>query len=275
MAESPEIQRLHDLAALVSSGECRPCAGALKVGVDPGTANMVLVVLDEEDNPVAGISHPSRAVKDGVVVDFLSASRVVSELKALLETRLGRTLTHAATAIPPGISAGNTKVIANMVEAAGFEVTCVVDEPVAAALALNIRQGAVVDVGGGTTGISILHAGEVIFSADEPTGGNHMTLVLAGAQGLSFAQAETLKTSADQDDQIFAQVRPVAEKMAGLVANWLARYPTEEIYLVGGATRFRQFADVFRQATGKRVIPATEPLLVTPLGIAMHSIPGG
>lgn len=32
-----------------------------------------MVVLDENDNPVAGISHPSRAVKDGVVVDFLTA----------------------------------------------------------------------------------------------------------------------------------------------------------------------------------------------------------
>lgn len=271
MADTPEIRRLCELAALVHSGECRPCVGALKVGVDPGTANIAVIVLDEADNPVAGISHPSRAVKDGVVVDFLMASRVVSELKNTLEERLGRPLTQAATAIPPGISAGNTRVIINMVEAAGFDVTNVVDEPVAAALALNIRDGAVVDVGGGTTGISILRAGEVIFSADEPTGGNHMTLVLAGAQGLPFPEAESMKISPEHEAQVFSLVRPVAEKMASLVAAWLVRYPVEDIYLVGGASSFHSFADVFRQATGKRVIPATEPLLVTPLGIAMHS----
>lgn len=46
---------------------------------------------------------------------------------------------------------------------------------------LGITDGAVVDVGGGTTGISILKDGKVIFTADEPTGGTHMTLVLAEA----------------------------------------------------------------------------------------------
>jgi len=271
MDNRPEARRLHKLAELVSSGACLPCTGALKVGVDPGTANIALVVLDQEDNPVAGISHPSRAVKDGVVVDFLAASRVVSDLKATLEQRLGRSLSHAATAIPPGILPGNTKVIVNMVEAAGFAVTNVVDEPAAAARALNIRDGAVVDVGGGTTGISILQNGEVIFSADEPTGGNHMTLVISGAMGFSFSEAEEMKKAPDHEDQIFALVRPVAEKMAYLVAGWLTRYPADTLYLVGGASSFHQFADVFRQSTGKQVIQAMQPLLVTPLGIAMHS----
>jgi ethanolamine utilization protein EutJ len=201
MTDSTATRRLNALAELVSQGGYRAWAGALKVGVDPGTANIAVVVLDENDNPVAGISHPSRAVKDGVVVDFLTASRVVSGLKTALEERLGCPLTRAATAIPPGITAGNTKVIVNMVEAAGLEVTDVVDEPVAAALALNIRHGAVVDVGGGTTGISILRNGEVIFSADEPTGGNHMTLVLAGALGMPFAEAEALKKSPEEEEQ--------------------------------------------------------------------------
>lgn len=271
MAEGEEIRRLRELAALVQSGECRPCAGALKVGVDPGTANIALIALDEQNNPVAGVSHPSRAVKDGVVVDFLAASRVLIGLKDILEQRLGRTLHEAATAIPPGISAGNTKVIVNMVEAAGFAVTQIVDEPVAAALAMNIRDGAVVDVGGGTTGISILRGGEVCFSADEPTGGNHMTLVLSGALNIPIAEAEEMKKSPEHEDQVFALVRPVAEKMACLTAGWLARYPADDVYLVGGASSFRQFAEVFRKATGKRVIQAPEPLLVTPLGIAMHS----
>lgn len=271
MADSPETLRLQALAEWVSREACPPYDGNIKVGVDPGTANIALVVVDENDNPIAGISHPSCAVRDGIVVDFLAASRVVSRLKTSLEERLGRPLTHAATAIPPGILPGNTKVIVNMVEAAGFEVTHIVDEPVAAALALNIRDGAVVDVGGGTTGISILRNGEVVFSADEPTGGNHMTLVIAGALGLSFAQAEEMKKAPEHEEQVFALVRPVAEKMASLVAEWVARYPIDTLYLVGGASSFHQFAEVFRQTTGKRVVQAPQPLLVTPLGIAMHS----
>ncbi len=62
------------LAELVSQWRIPPRTGALKVGVDPGTANIAVVVLDENDNPVAGISHPSRAVKDGGG-GFLTASR--------------------------------------------------------------------------------------------------------------------------------------------------------------------------------------------------------
>ena len=137
--------------------------------------------------------YPSNVVKDGVVVDYLTASRVVARLKQILEQKQGCTLERAAIAVPPGISEGNTKVIVNVVELAGFIVTQVLDEPVAAASALNIKNGAVVDVGGGTTGMSILKSGKVTFSADEPTGGSHMKLVIAGALGLPYAEAEEMK----------------------------------------------------------------------------------
>ena len=60
MTDSTATRRLNTLAELVSQGGYRPWTGALKVGVDPGTANIAVVVLDENDNPVAGISHPSR-----------------------------------------------------------------------------------------------------------------------------------------------------------------------------------------------------------------------
>lgn len=151
------------------------------------------MVLDEDNQPVAGVMYPSNVVKDGVVVDYLTASRVVARLKQILEQKQGCTLERAAIAVPPGISEGNTKVIVNVVELAGFIVTQVLDEPVAAASALNIKNGAVVDVGGGTTGMSILKSGKVTFSADEPTGGSHMKLVIAGALGLPYAEAEEMK----------------------------------------------------------------------------------
>ena len=37
-----------------------------------------------------------------------------------------------------------------------------------------------VDIGGGTTGLAILKGGEVVQVEDEPTGGTHLSLVLAG-----------------------------------------------------------------------------------------------
>ncbi|WP_375152314.1 hypothetical protein [Enterococcus mundtii] len=50
------------------------------------------------------------------------------------------------------------------------------DEPSAAALTLDIADGAVIDIGERSTGISVLKNGEVAFVDDEPTGGTHMTL---------------------------------------------------------------------------------------------------
>ena len=52
-------------------------------------------------------------------------------------------------------------VIKNVVQAAGVELARVLDEPTAANAILKIKNGAVVDVGGGATGISILKDGMV------------------------------------------------------------------------------------------------------------------
>ena len=115
----------------------------------------------------------STVVRDGIVVDYVGAVRAVRTMKAALEEKLGVALTQAATAIPPGILDGNVRCIANCVEGADLEVVKVMDEPTAAAAVLGIRDGAVVDVGGGTTGISILRDGKVVYTADEATGGTH------------------------------------------------------------------------------------------------------
>lgn len=58
-------------------------------------------------------------------------------------------------------------------QGAGFEITALLDEPTAANQILKIQNGAVVDIGGGTTGISILENGKVINVDDEATGGTH------------------------------------------------------------------------------------------------------
>ena len=145
---------------LIRNEEFLPYEGNLKLGVDLGTANIVVSVVDENDTPIAGATYPSTVVRDGIVVDFMGASRAVRNMKAKLEEMMGVEFHEAATAIPPGIISGNVKVISNVVESVGLDVINVVDEPTAAASVLGITDGAVVDVGGGTTGISILKNGE-------------------------------------------------------------------------------------------------------------------
>ncbi len=265
---------LMEFQQLVETSTCNPWQGPLKAGVDLGTANIVIAVVDSDNRPVAGASFPSTVVRDGIVVDYMGAVRVVKQLKATLELRLGTKLTHAAAAIPPGVNLGSVRAIGNVVESSDFILTGIVDEPTAAAAVLNIHSGAVVDVGGGTTGISVIKNGTVVFSGDEPTGGTHMTLVLSGANGLSIPEAEQLKKDASREPEVFATVKPVVEKMAAIVKKCVEERSVETIYVVGGACTFKEFEKVFEQYIGVTVIKPAAPLLVTPLGIAMSCTTG-
>jgi len=260
-----------EFAELIRGKKANAYTGELKVGVDLGTANIVIAVVDENNRPIAGATQGASVVRDGIVVDYLGASQIVRKLKGEVEGILGVDLTYAkaATAIPPGILAGNTKIISNVVDSADFVVTNVVDEPTAAATVLGIQNGAVVDVGGGTTGISILKDGEVIFTADEATGGTHMSLVLAGFHHISFEEAEELKKNESQK-KVFPIIKPVVQKMASIVNRFVIGYDVDVIYVVGGACVFNDFEKIFEDETGIKTIKPVEPLLVTPLGIAFN-----
>ncbi|MGG0718578.1 ethanolamine utilization protein EutJ [Robertmurraya massiliosenegalensis] len=259
-------------ARLIDEGRANMSAGNLKVGVDLGTANIIISVVDEIGNPLAGATYPASVVKDGLVVDYIGAVKIVKQLKSQVEEMLGTTLTHAATAVPPGTIGGNMKAISNVVEAADMEVTNVIDEPTAAATVLGLTDGAVVDVGGGTTGISILKNGEVIYTADEPTGGTHMSLVVAGNYRISIAEAEKLKMNPMKQNDIFPVVKPVVEKMASIVKRQIQGFDVKKIYVVGGASCFDEFEKVFFKEIGIETIKPAHPLLITPLGIALNSL---
>lgn len=264
---------LSEFAELIEKNKSRPFSGPLKTGVDLGTANIVIAVTDEENNPVAGATAVSKVVRDGIVVDFVGAMQTVRRLKAQLEELLGVTLETAATAVPPGIIEGNVRCISNVVEGAGFEVINVIDEPTAAASVLGITDGAVVDVGGGTTGISILKDGKVIFTADEPTGGTHMTLVLAGYYGIPIEEAEALKKDGTKEQDVFPIIKPVVQKMAAIVKRFLLDFDVDCVYVVGGASCFKDFEGTFEKELGITTVKTNDALLVTPLGIAWNAAP--
>lgn len=83
--------------------------------------------------------------------------------------------------------------------------------PYAAAAVLKISDGAVVDVGGGTTGISILKDGKVIYTDDEATGGSHMTMTVAGHYNIPYEEAEILKTDRSKEAEIFPVIKATVE----------------------------------------------------------------
>ena len=269
MAPEAAIRRF---AELVRTGEVDESRGELRLGIDLGTANIVVSVVDGANRPVAGAWVHSTVVRDGVVVDWAGATTAVRRLKEDVERRLGHRFTRASVSIPPGISEGDIKVFRNVATAAGLETDEVVDEPVAAARALGITDGCVIDVGHGTTGVSILADGRVLKSIDEATGGHHMNLVLAGAYKIDYEAAEVMKKDPARRDDVVGVIRPTLEKMASIAHAALVGYDVPMVYLVGGSSSFPNAPDVFASRLGRPVVRPIEPLFVTPLGIPMKEL---
>ena len=166
-----DLERINAFLAKVEESETRtfkPVGRKLKVGVDLGTAYIVLVVLDEENNPIACEKRAASVLRDGVVVDYTGALRIVRELKEKLDERLGTELVDCAIAMPAGTES-SVKTHQYVAEGAGLNVTNILDEPSAANAVYQISDGVVVDIGGGTTGLAVLKDGKVIQIEDEPT----------------------------------------------------------------------------------------------------------
>lgn len=244
--------------------------GKVHVGVDLGTAYTVLFVLDENFEPLVGAYEFAEVVRDGVVVDFSGATALVQRLKRQVEDKLGFTLNKAATGFPPGVPTAEVRANRYVLESAGIDCAELVDEPTAANAVLRVEHGAVVDIGGGTTGIAVIQDGRVVYTADEPTGGTQFTLVIAGRFKIPFGEAEALKTNLQEQEKLFTTVRPVMEKIGTIIDRHIFRFSVDHIYLVGGTSAFPGIAEVITSVTGVPTTVPGNPLFVTPLGIAMY-----
>lgn len=239
----------------------------LKVGLDLGTAYLVLLVLDEDDRPIACELQAADVLRDGVVVDYTGSMRIVRDLKQRLEKRIGSELRHCAIAMPSGMES-SVRTHRYVAEGAGLEVLAVLDEPSAANAIYRIDNGAVVDIGGGTTGIALLQNGKVVRTFDEPTGGTHLSLVIAGNRHISFAEAEAIKMDRSRHREILPIVQAVIEKMALIIRKAIGDDRPETVYLCGGTSCLTGIETIIEQELGIRTVKPQHPFLVTPAGIA-------
>jgi len=252
----------------------RPEKGeSLKIGLDLGTASIVLVALGEAGRPLAVVREFAGVVKDGLVVDFNRARMITASLKKRMEELLGAELSGTAIATPPGTGSRDIATHCNVASAAGLEVTGVMDEPAAANLVLGMQNGAIADIGGGTTGVSVLKDGKVIHSFDEATGGTHISLVLAGHNRISFEEAEALKLDPANGRDILPVVAPVLQKIGSIIKNGVAGFDCGEIVLVGGTSSIAGIGRIVGMETGMKVTVSSVPILVTPAGIALSYKP--
>lgn len=241
--------------------------GPIHLGVDLGTADVVVMAVDGKGIPVAAFLEWATVVRDGVVVDYHGAVTIVQRLRKLVETRLGRECTVASTSYPPGTDA---RLSTNILDSAGLRLAKTEDEPSCVAHLARLDRAAVVDIGGGTTGTAIIQKGKVIASSDDATGGHHVTLALAGALSIPYEDAELRKRSAD-NMQYTATVRPVFERISDIVKAHIAGHKVDTVYLTGGTCCFPGIAELFAKELNLRVECPAFPLLLTPLAIACLS----
>jgi ethanolamine utilization protein EutJ len=243
----------------------------LWAGVDLGTANIVTAVVNKKGTPVAGIlTRSNSTVRDGLVFDYMGTMTILrNQVKTLTEK--GIRIQNASAAYPPGTIGRNRDSFGHILNGAGLDVSELIDEPSAAALALGIEDGCVVDIGGGTTGISILEGGSVVYTGDEPTGGHHLDLVIAGNLGIEIDAAEKMKNDSKHQDTLYPVVMPVFEKMASIVRDHIKNHHPKVIYLVGGTSSFPGADAIMSRETGLPVILPCHPLLVAPLGTALNA----
>ena len=270
-----EPDRVDKLMAAVEATIRRPrrprSPAGIRVGLDLGTYYIALVALDASGRPLACKLEAAKAVRDGLVVDYMGAVESTRRLKDSVEAMTGVALEECAIAVPPGTSVRDCATHRHVAESAGMEVCSTVDEPVAANMVLGIRDGAVVDIGGGTTGIAVFRDGELVHVGDEATGGAHLTLVLAGGLGLTTDEAEEVKRDPARQGEVLGAVTPVIEKMASITAEHIKGHDVKNVYLVGGTCCLPGMERVMEKALGIPVHKPVNPLLVTPVGIALSA----
>jgi len=259
--------RLKQVESIVNDPSPLPTPAHRQVGIDLGTADIVLTVVNEKGMPTAVFMEWAEVVRDGIVLDFYGATQIVKRLVEKAEQKLSVKIERAVTSYPPGT---DPQISKNVIESAGLEVQAVIDEPSSVIALLGISDGAVVDIGGGTTGISIVRDGKIVYTADEPTGGRHATLVIAGNRGISYEEAERLKTNGSAEN-VMPIIRPVFQKMADIAREHLAGKNIAALYLSGGSSCFKGIDTIFREELDDmEIIVPYNPLYLTPLAIASY-----
>ena len=225
-----------------------------------------MVVLDKNKKPIAGRCQFADVVKDGMVVDYIGAVEIVKTMKSEIESDLKCELINAAAAIPPGTELIDGGAVKHVLQSAGL------DEPTAANEVLQITNGAIVDIGGGTTGISIFEDGNPVYISDEATGGTHLSLVLAGAYKINYDEAERFKRDSRNHKAILPILSPVVDKIATIILKEIKNYNVKKIYLVGGTACLENIEKELETKIGIPVLKPNNPMFVTPLGIALHCV---
>jgi molecular chaperone DnaK len=142
---------------------------------------------------------------------------VLQKLKRDAESYLGETVTDAVITVPAYFSDAQRQATKEAGEIAGMNVSRIVNEPTAAALAYGLDKESdqtilVFDLGGGTFDVSLLEIGDGVVEVKATSGDNHLggdTGTTASSSGWSrSSRTATTSTSARTRSRASASRRP-------------------------------------------------------------------
>ena len=266
------------LSRLINRPDSWNFAGAERfyAGIDLGTYKTIAIIIDENGLPRAARMQRTEVARSGLIVDYVGALNTTRDLMEEMRKHCPIAIEQGATSFPPQTEYANLKTTTHILEGVGLEVLNVLDEPTAANQVLKIENGAIVDVGGGTTGIAVIKDGEVVYTNDEATGGVHLSLVLAGNHKISYEEAEEIKIDRRRNQEVLSIVRPVIEKIASIAATYLKEFDNlDKVCLVGGTCELDGFSDIVAENIGLETFRPAIPQLITPFGIALSCLNAG
>ena len=199
------------------------------VAVDRSTGQMLAI--GEEARIMLGRTPGNivavRPLRDGVISNFHDTERM---LRYFLRKVIGRKLffkPRVIVCVPSGVTEVEKRSVIEATEEAGARHTCLIEEPIAAAIGAGLDIGApngnmVLDIGGGTADIAVISLGGSVIS-------------------------DSIKIAGDRFDE--ALVRYVKKKYNMLIGERTA----EEIKINIGSA-FPRKEEAFMEITGRNLI---------------------
>ena len=185
---------------------------SIDIGLDLGTANIVVYVknqgivanepsvvavqidkagektilaVGDEAKAMIGKTHGKieaiRPLKDGVIADFEVTQKMLEHFIARYHKNNFLVRPRVVVSVPIGITPVEKRAVVEAAESAGAREVYLIEETMAAAYGAEMscvnesKGGMVVDIGGGTTGISVISLGGIVHSRSIKTAGDAMT----------------------------------------------------------------------------------------------------
>ena len=121
-----------------------------------------------------------RPLREGVISNFPITEAMLRYFISRVKSRRMFSQTRVVIAIPFGITHAEMKAVYNSTIRSGADKVHLIEETLAAGLGAGLRiddptANLVVDIGGGTTGISVISVADIAFGTTVRCAGDHMT----------------------------------------------------------------------------------------------------